>query len=63
MSDLRKIIAIARKKRETEIPADLSLRDKTILLAYRQLVPLPEIADYYGLSRERVRQIIEKYKI
>ena len=63
MTDLQKIIAIARKKRHIDIPDNLSLRDQTILLAYTNIVPLPEIADYYGLSRQRVEQIVKQYKI
>jgi DNA-directed RNA polymerase sigma subunit (sigma70/sigma32) len=63
MTDLQKIITIAKAKRYIDIPDNLSLRDATILSAYTDLVTLPEIANYYGLSRERVRQIVEKYKI
>ena len=62
MKDLEEIIAIAKKKRHIHIPDNLSLRDTAILLAYTELVTLPEIANYYGLTRQRVEQIVKKYK-
>jgi DNA-directed RNA polymerase specialized sigma subunit len=62
MTDLYKIITIAKAKRHIDIPGNLSLRDTTILQAYTELVTLPEIADYYGLSRQRVEQIVKRYK-
>ena len=53
---------INKSKRQVEIPAKASKRDKMILQAYQYGASPTIIGLEFGISRARVHQIITKYK-
>jgi Mor family transcriptional regulator len=60
MKEVEKILQ--KKIRNINIPATLNRRDKIIMEAYNRGANINLLAQEFGLTRQRIYQIISKYK-
>jgi Mor family transcriptional regulator len=60
MKEVEKILQ--KKIRNINIPATVNRRDKIIMEAYNRGANINLLAQEFGLTRQRIYQIISKYK-
>jgi len=60
MKEVEKILQ--KKIRNINIPATINRRDKIIMEAYNRGANINLLAQEFGLTRQRIYQIISKYK-